>query len=70
MGRKALGSSRLPARIVTMSGLMPGKPNRGDPQSAQNARLVVCPLSAVSSKYFGLPWVTLKVALRTARTGA
>jgi len=42
-GRKMLGSSRLPTRIVTSSGLMPGWPNRGDPQSAQKTRLVVAP---------------------------
>src|SRR5438094_7471707 len=54
LGRNVLGSSKLPARIVTISGAEPGSPNRGDPQSPQNARVVACPLSAVSSKYFGL----------------
>src|SRR6266436_8409194 len=69
LGRNVLGSSKLPARIVTISGAETGSPNRGDPQSPQNARVVACPLSAVSSKYFGLPWDTANAAFDTPRTG-
>src|SRR2546428_1713797 len=69
LGRNVLGSSKLPARIVTISGAEPGSPNRGDPQSPQNARVVACPLSAGSSKYFGLPWDTTKAAFPTPKTG-
>src|SRR3989441_8602644 len=69
LGRNVLGSSKLPARIVTISGAEPGSPNRGDPQSPQNARVVACPLSAGGSKYFGLPWDTANADFATPKTG-
>src|SRR2546422_6001112 len=69
LGRNVLGSSKLPARIVTISGAEPGSPNRGDPQSPQNARVVACPLSAGGSKDFGLPWDTANAAFGTPQTG-
>src|SRR2546427_1648510 len=68
LGRNVLGSSKLPARIVTISGAEPGSPNRGDPQSPQNARVVACPLSAGSSKHFGLPWDNANATLGTPKT--
>ena len=36
-GLNTLGSSRLPARIVTRSSREPGYPNMGEPHSRQNA---------------------------------
>src|SRR2546428_13795375 len=69
LGRNVLGSSKLPARIVTISGAEPGSPNRGDPQSPQNARVVAWPLSAGGSKYFGLPLDTANAAFATPQTG-
>jgi len=56
--------------MVTNSGTEPGRPKSGDPHAAQKARLVVCPLSAVRAKYCGLPCVSVKAALGTARMGA
>src|SRR5262245_18624594 len=69
LGAKAPGSSRLPARIVTISGAPPGRPKSGEPQSPQNARVVVCPLSAVMPKYFGVPFAISKAVRDTATTG-
>jgi hypothetical protein len=41
----------------------------GDPQSAQNSRLTILPLSAGFSKHLVLPFVIVNVVLATIRVG-
>ncbi len=69
LGRNVLGSSKLPARIVTRSGAEEGSPKSGEPQSPQNSRVVACPLSAVTVKELGVPFVTANACFGTPRTG-
>jgi len=69
VGRNQLGSSRLPARMPTKSGRAELDANKGDPQSAQNARRAVPPLSAALSKTLGSPRLTRNAARLTTTVG-
>ena len=67
--RNQLGSSRLPARIPSISGRAEVEANRGDPHFSQNPRRTALPLSAVLSRYRGSPLTSRNAALGIITVG-
>ena len=69
-GLNRLGSSRVDGFMPITSGIASNSENNGVPQVAQKPRLMVLPLSAVTSKYRGSPLTIFTVAFGTPNTEA